>query len=77
MAGLAAIRRNALLTQRELADLAGVAQSTVEDVENGTKRRTFTAKTMKKIAAALGLTVHEIDEFRAAIQLPGPASRSA
>lgn len=50
-----AYRRLRQMTQRELADLAGVAQSTIANVELG-KRRTPYGRTISRIADALGVS---------------------
>jgi transcriptional regulator with XRE-family HTH domain len=51
--GLAAHRRRRGLTQRELGELAGVAHTTVQQLE--TLQRGAYPKTLRKLASALGL----------------------
>jgi transcriptional regulator with XRE-family HTH domain len=70
MAGLAAYRRAAGLTQRELSERAGVACSTIEEIEMS-HRMAMRNSTMRKLAAAVGVqNLLQIDEFAAAIKLP-------
>jgi transcriptional regulator with XRE-family HTH domain len=74
---LAALRKQKLMTQRELATAAGVSLATVSYAESGlTKPKIFT---IRKICKALGLQPRDVDEFRKALDLPdepasGPAS---
>jgi transcriptional regulator with XRE-family HTH domain len=65
MWSLRELRLRKSLSQRDLAREAGVTQKTVVDIEHG--RVEPQPKTMRKIAAALGVDPLEIDEFRKAI----------
>jgi transcriptional regulator with XRE-family HTH domain len=51
-------RRQALLTQRELASRAGIGLTTLNRIENGWVEPQF--RTIRKIAAALGIEAHEL-----------------
>jgi transcriptional regulator with XRE-family HTH domain len=62
MPKLAALRRRKLLTQRELAERAGVALSTLYAIETG--RHQPQMRIIRKIAAALDVDPLEVDEFR-------------
>ena len=60
---LATVRARKLLSQRDLAEKAGIALSTVWNLENGhTSRTTF--KVMRAVSEALGVTPQSIAEFR-------------
>jgi DNA-binding Xre family transcriptional regulator len=62
-APLASLRKRKLLSQRALAQQAGVALSTVYLLEAGrTERVTF--KVMRRISDALGVQPEAIAEFR-------------
>jgi transcriptional regulator with XRE-family HTH domain len=64
MPRLASLRRRRLLSQRELAQRAGIASSSVYSIENG--RTVPRVGVMRKIVAALGIAdPMEVDEFRA------------
>ena len=65
---LATLRRRRLLTQRALADKAGVTQATLVALELG--RATPRIQTMEKIARALEIDPMEIAEFNRAIEGP-------
>ena len=65
---LATLRRRRLLTQRALADKAGVTQATLVALELG--RATPRIQTMEKIASALEVDPMEIAEFNRAIERP-------
>jgi transcriptional regulator with XRE-family HTH domain len=56
--GLAAHRRRRGLTQRQLAQLAGVAHTTVQQVES--LRRGAYPQTLRKLASALGVAPAEL-----------------
>jgi transcriptional regulator with XRE-family HTH domain len=56
--GLAAHRRRRGLTQRQLGGLAGVAHTTVQQLES-LKRGAY-PQTMQKLATALGVTPEEL-----------------
>ena len=62
-------RRRMPWTQRELAEIAGVSVGTIRSIEQGA-RRTLRPRTMRSIAAALGVPPGEVAEFRAALGLP-------
>jgi DNA-binding XRE family transcriptional regulator len=67
MPTLATVRRQRLMTQRELAQKAGVAPSTIFVTEKGLS--TPSIATMRRICTALGVDdPMEINEFRAAIE---------
>ena len=59
------LRAEQLLSIRELAHLADVAPSTIYLTETG--RTTPHASVMRRIAAALGVDAHKVEEFRRAI----------
>jgi len=63
---LATVRRRKLLTQRALADMAGVTQATIVALELG--KATPRIQTMRKIATALDVEPMEIAEFNRAIE---------
>jgi len=65
-APLATLRRRRLLTQRALAEKAGITQATLVALERG--RATPRIQTMAKVAAALGVDPMEIAEFNRAIE---------
>lgn len=54
------------LSQRDLAARAGVAPKTVVDLEMG--RQEPRLRTIRRLAAALGVEPAEVDEFRRAIE---------
>lgn len=74
MAPLRIVRRRRLLTQRDLAEKAGVMLSTVYLIETG--RTTPVLKVMRKICAALDVGPEEIDEFRAVLEGDPPTRKS-
>jgi DNA-binding XRE family transcriptional regulator len=55
-----------MLSQRDLATEAGIAPKTIVDLELGRVEPHF--KTMRKLAAALGVEPLEVDEFQRAIE---------
>ena len=63
---LATVRRRRLLTQRALADKAGVTQATIVALELG--KATPRILTMRKIATALDVDPMDIAEFNRAIE---------
>ena len=65
---LATIRRRQLLTQRALAQKAGVTQATLVSLELG--KATPRIQTMYKIASALQVDPLDITEFNRAIEGP-------
>ena len=77
MPTLREVRIRRLLSLRELAKRADVAQRTIVEAEAG--RQVPHAKTMRKLAEALGVDPMEVDEFRAAIEaaLKGPEGKVA
>ena len=71
MPTLAALRRRRLLSQRELANRAGVAPSSVYQIERGIATPRLVV--MRKILQALGLDdATQVDEFRRALALEAP-----
>ena len=72
---LAAWRRRRLLTQRQLASQAGVTQATLVDIEHGRSRPRV--GTMRKLAAALGVEVTAIAEFKRVIEADDQLSAAA
>jgi transcriptional regulator with XRE-family HTH domain len=58
LAALAAHRRKRGLTQRQLGELAGVAHTTVQQLE--TLQRGVYPKTLHKLATALGVAPEEL-----------------
>ena len=58
LTGLAAHRRRRGLTQRQLGELAGVAHTTVQQLES--LRRGAYPQTMQKLASALGVSPEEL-----------------
>jgi DNA-binding XRE family transcriptional regulator len=60
------VRLGRTLSQRDLAEKAGVAPKTIVDLELG--RNEPRLRTMRLIAQALGVEVTEIDEFRQALE---------
>ena len=55
---LKSVRERQALTQRELESATGVGKSTINDLENG--KRGAQARTIRKLAAALGVTPAEL-----------------
>ncbi len=66
MPTLREMRIRRLLSLRDLAQLANVAQRTIVEAEAG--RQVPHPKTMRKLAEALDVDPMEVDEFRAAIE---------
>jgi transcriptional regulator with XRE-family HTH domain len=64
MARLRTLRLNAGLTQGELAERAGVSVYTIIRLETGKGKRPFPG-TRRRIAAALGVGITDVDELRA------------
>lgn len=52
------LRKNKNLTQKQLAEKAGLSQSTISDIEDGTKSPRL--KTLDKIATALDIPTYEL-----------------
>ncbi len=71
MVKLRAIRLARALSQRDLAEQAGVTQKTVLDLELG--RQEPRLRTIRRIAAALGVEPAEVDEFREALEAKAAA----
>ena len=67
MTQLAVLRRRKYWTQKQLAEHAGVAASTVHVIEAGRRIRPRFG-VMQKIANTLGVQVEDVDEFRSAIE---------
>ena len=59
-------RLSQVLSQRDLAQKAGVAPKTIVDLELG--RQEPRLRTMRRLAEALGINVIDVDEFRQAIE---------
>ncbi len=59
-------RLNQALSQRDLAEKAGIAPKTVVDLELG--RQEPRLRTMRRLAEALGVNVIDVEEFRQAIE---------
>jgi DNA-binding XRE family transcriptional regulator len=68
MTALAVVRKQKLMTQRELATAAGVTIATVSYAESGKMRPKIL--TIRKICAVLGVQPEDVDEFRRALDLP-------
>jgi transcriptional regulator with XRE-family HTH domain len=62
MASLRTIRRNQLLSQRDLARKANVTPSTIYLIESGKTRPRL--KVMRQICEALEVDPREVEEFR-------------
>jgi transcriptional regulator with XRE-family HTH domain len=75
MAPLAAIRKQRLLTVRELAEQAHVAPATVHLAESG--RRQPSIKVIRALCRALDVQPQEVDEFRRALGFPEPDTLEA
>ncbi len=71
MAPLAVIRKQKPMTQRELAEAAGVTLATVHYAETGATKPTI--RVTRAICEVLGVRPQHVDEFRAALNLPEPA----
>jgi DNA-binding XRE family transcriptional regulator len=69
MTPLAVLRRQKLMTQRELAAAAGVTVATVSYAETGLTHPKII--TIRKICTVLGTQPEDVDEFRRALDLPG------
>jgi transcriptional regulator with XRE-family HTH domain len=63
---LRVVRVSRLLSMRDLAKQAGVAPSTIYLTETG--RTTPHLSVVRRLAAALGVEPHEIDEFRRTLE---------
>jgi transcriptional regulator with XRE-family HTH domain len=69
MTTLRVMRLSRLLTIRALAQQAQVSPSTIYLIEAG--RTTPSLSVMRRLAAALGVEPHEIEEFQRAIEQAG------
>lgn len=69
---LATMRRRRLLTQRALAEKAGITHAALVALELG--RATPRIQTMNKIATALDVAPMDIAEFKRAIERPVEAA---
>jgi transcriptional regulator with XRE-family HTH domain len=69
MTPLVVLRKQQLMTQRELATAAGVTIATVSYAESELTKPKIV--TIRKINAALGVEAKDVDEFRKALDLPG------
>ncbi len=58
-------RTERLISQRQLATMTGVAQSTIVHIENGTRLPRLV--TMRRLAEALGVMPGDITEFATAM----------
>lgn len=74
MPSLRTVRRNQLLSQRDLAKKAQVTPSTIYLIEAGQTRPRL--KIMRKICEALALAPQEITEFRIELGLEPVAATS-
>lgn len=74
MPPLRIVRRQHLLSQRDLAKKADITPSTVYLIETGRVRPRL--KVMRQICEALGVRPQDIDEFRAEIEADPPARRT-
>jgi transcriptional regulator with XRE-family HTH domain len=63
MARLRTLRLNAGLTQAELARAAGLSTPSIKRLEAGKGKRPYPA-TRRKLAAALGVPIADVDELR-------------
>jgi len=61
------LRRQKPLTQRELAETAGVSENTIWVIENG-RHGALRPRVIRAIATALGVQPADIDEFRPLLQ---------
>lgn len=66
MTSLRTVRRRKLLSQRDLADKAGITTSTIYLTEAG--KSTPRLQVMRKLSDALQVDPMEVDEFRKAIE---------
>jgi transcriptional regulator with XRE-family HTH domain len=69
VASLAALRRRVPWTQRELAEAAGVAVSTVRAIERGAYK-SVRPRVIRALAATLGVEPAAVAEFRPSLGLP-------
>jgi transcriptional regulator with XRE-family HTH domain len=69
MAPLKEVRSKKLMTMRELATAAGVALSTLYQIESGNS--TPSLRVVRQLSTALGVEPETVDEFAAAIEASG------
>jgi transcriptional regulator with XRE-family HTH domain len=74
MPPLETVRRRKPMTQRELAEAAGVSESTIRAIEAGRSRRIH-PRVMRAIAGALGVEPAAVAEFRPALGLDPEAEQ--
>jgi DNA-binding XRE family transcriptional regulator len=67
MASLQYVRKQHLLSQRDLAQAADITASTVYLIESGRVRPQL--RVMRKVCEVLGVQPDEIDEFRASLEM--------
>ena len=65
---LRTLRKAAKLTERKLAELAGVSQSAVSEIEHGKKSPTL--DTLLKLCSALGISVADLFSDQPATPVP-------
>jgi DNA-binding XRE family transcriptional regulator len=75
MATLKSIRRRQLLSQRDLAQRAGVTASTVYLIETG--RTEPRLSVMRRLCVTLGVQPMEVDEFRQVLEVGEQAAPAA
>ncbi len=56
--GLRQIREDRFLSQKDVAELTGLARSTIAEIETGKRPARFS--TIKKLATALGVTPNDL-----------------
>ena len=69
------VRRRRLLSVRRLAEAAGVAPTTVVNIEHGRTLPSF--RVIRDLSAALDVDPLEIDEFRSVIEGTGAGKDAA
>ncbi|MBI4491921.1 MAG: helix-turn-helix domain-containing protein [Chloroflexi bacterium] len=72
MPSLEELRRKKPMTQRELADAAGVSENTIWLIENR-RHGKLRPRVMRAIASALGVGPSDVDEFLPSLQPAGEA----
>jgi DNA-binding Xre family transcriptional regulator len=55
------------MTQRELAEAAGVSEATIRVIEGG-RAKTLRPRTMRAIAEVLGVQPADVDEFATSLR---------
>ena len=76
MAKLRAIRLLRAMTQEELSQKAAVSQANISRIENGPKH-VVSLRVARRLARALRVQLHEVDEFRPTLGLPPLPPESA